>query len=54
MWRFIIVTFVLGVFTAAGLASEADAQYRGCSKAPKNYIPCTMQRELPPKPQGKY
>lgn len=54
MSRFIIVTFALGVLAVTGLASEADAHYTGCSKAPKNYIPCIAQRELPPKLQAKY
>ena len=54
MWKLIAVTFVLGAFAVTGLSSEADAQYRGCSKAPKNAIPCTVHRDLPAKPQGRY
>lgn len=53
MWKFIVVTLVLGAFAMTGSASDANAQSGGCSKAPKNYIPCTVQKELPPKPHGR-
>jgi hypothetical protein len=41
-----LAAFVVGAFAMTGIAAQAQAQYRPCTNAPKNYIPC------PPKPQG--
>jgi hypothetical protein len=54
MLKLIVVTLALGVFVVTGIATEVEAQYRLCSKAPKDPIPCTAQKLHAAKPQGKY
>jgi hypothetical protein len=52
MLKIITVALALGAFAVTAMTPATQAQ-AGCSKAPKNYIPCTVQRELPPKPHGR-
>jgi hypothetical protein len=55
MLKTLIVALAVGAFAMTGIAGQAQAQYRPCSNAPKNYTPCPLTPQGPqlPQPKGK-
>lgn len=60
MLKSLITALVIGAFATGALAmtgavGEAQAQYRPCTNAPKNYVPCPLKPQGPqlPQPKGK-
>ena len=56
MLKSLITALALGAFATTAIASQAQAQYKPCIKAPKDYLPCPVLVPQPapllPKPQG--
>lgn len=60
MLKFLMTALVLGAFATSvlaitGVVGQAQAQYRPCTNAPKNYVPCPLKPQGPqlPQPKGK-
>jgi hypothetical protein len=55
MSKLIITSLALAVFAMASIAVEAQAEFRPCVKAPKDYLPCpaTSQRLQFAKPRTR-
>ena len=48
MLKFIITSLALAVFAVTFIAVEAQAEFRPCIKAPKDYLPCPMASQRQP------
>ena len=47
MLKFLITSLALTFFAAAFVTAEAQAEFRPCIKAPKDYLPCPTKAQRP-------
>jgi hypothetical protein len=48
MLKFLITSLALGIFATTFISVEAQAEFRPCIKAPKDYLPCPMATKKQP------
>ena len=53
MLKFLITSLALAVFAMTFIAVEAQAEFRPCVKAPKDYLPCPMTVERAQHPKAR-
>ena len=51
MLKFLMTSLALGLFAATLVAVEAQAEFKPCIQAPKNYLPCPMTAQRPQFPK---